>query len=124
MNKVTYFEIPADDMQQSQDFYSKVFGWETKEMGEGYTRLLSVPTSNNGVSSNEAGAINGGIQKRGERAKAPTVVVTVQDIDDVTSKIESMGGTIVIPKEEMGGMGWYVQFDDPAGNRIGLFQEK
>lgn len=124
MNKVTYFEIPVDDMQRSQDFYSKVFGWEAKELSEGYVRLLSVPTSNDGVSSNMAGAINGGLQKRGERAKAPTVVVTVDDIDLITAKIESMGGTIVIPKEEMGGMGWYVQFDDPAGNRIGLFQEK
>ena len=122
MNKVTYFEIPADDMEQAENFYSKAFGWEINKLGDGYTRIISCATTNNGVSSSEAGAINGGIQKRGDRAKAPTVVITADNFDETAAKIESLGGKIVIPKDDMGGMGWYGQFDDPAGNRIGLFQ--
>lgn len=124
MNKVTYFEIPADDMGKSEEFYSKVFGWETKKMGEGYTRLLSVPHEYDGVVSKEMGAINGGLQQRGERAVAPTVVITTDDIDEVLEKIEQEGGEVVIAKDDMGGMGWYAQFNDPAGNRIGIFQAK
>lgn len=123
MNKVTYFEIPATDMAKAEDFYSKVFGWELKKMGEGYTRMISAGTTDDGVTSTDTGAINGGLQQRGERAKAPTVVISTDDIDGVLEKIAQNGGTIVVPKDDMGGMGWYAQFEDPEGNRIGVFQK-
>ncbi len=124
MNKVTYFEIPATDLAKAESFYSNVFGWQTKKMGEGYTRLISVGTTDDGVSSTETGAINGGLQQRGERAKAPTVVITTDNIDEVLEKIQANGGTIAVPKDDMGGMGWYAQFEDTEGNRIGVFQAK
>lgn len=122
-NKVTYFEVPADDMARAKKFYGEVFGWEIKDMDGSYASIVSAETDKY-MHSAEVGTITGGIQKRGDRSVAPTVVVQVDDIDQAIEKIRAGGGAIVIPKEEMGDMGLYAQFNDTEGNRIGLFQGK
>ena len=33
--KICYIEIPAVDIQRSADFYSAVFGWTTRQRGDG-----------------------------------------------------------------------------------------
>ena len=120
-SKVVYFEVPAEDMKRAKKFYATAFGWTTKDMGEDYSTILCAQTDQY-MHSTEKGAITGGIQKKGERAVSPTVVVQVEDIDQAIKNIELAGGRIVVPKDEMGGMGWYAQFNDSEGNRIGLFQ--
>jgi hypothetical protein len=122
-NKIVYFEVPADDMGRAKKFYNEAFGWEIKDMGEDYASIQSGETDEY-MHSVEKGAITGGIQKRGERAVAPTVVVQVEDIEEALLKVEKAGGKIVIPKENMADMGWYAQFNDSEGNRIGVFQKK
>ena len=119
--KVVYFELPAEDMSRAKKFYSSAFGWEMKDMDEDYTSVLCAE-SDEYMHSVEKGAITGGIQKKGARAVAPTVVIQVDDIDQAINNLEKAGGKIIVPKDEMNGMGWYAQFNDPEGNRIGLFQ--
>jgi hypothetical protein len=122
-NKIVYFEVPADDMGRAKKFYNEAFGWEIKDMGDEYASIRSSEVDEY-MHSTEKGAITGGIQKRGERAVSPTVVVQVENIEEALSNIEKAGGKIVIPKENMSDMGWYAQFNDPEGNRIGVFQKK
>jgi uncharacterized protein len=123
MNKVVHFEIPADDIAKAQKFYGNVFGWEFKAWSDEYSLAI---TAKSDADDNplEPGAINGGIQKRSHRAKTPTFVIQVDSIDNTLKNIETLGGKVAIPKESIGDMGFYAQFDDPEGNRIGLFQEK
>ena len=33
MNPVVHFEMPAEDKRRMADFYTKVFGWQTKMLG-------------------------------------------------------------------------------------------
>ncbi len=35
--KICYVEIPATNIQESADFYAKVFGWQIKKRGDGST---------------------------------------------------------------------------------------
>ena len=37
------------------------------------------------------------------------------------SKAETLGGTTIVPKTEVPGMGWFAIMTDPTGNRIGLW---
>ncbi|MDD5318462.1 MAG: VOC family protein [Candidatus Pacebacteria bacterium] len=120
-NIVAHFEIPAEDLVEAQDFYSAVFGWNFKPWDENYVSVIAAKSNEKGMSLQQ-GAINGGIQKRGPRTEGPTVVVSVEDIDDIIDKIMVAGGSIVLPKESMDGMGFYAQFKDVDGNRLGLFQ--
>jgi predicted enzyme related to lactoylglutathione lyase len=50
-------------------------------------------------------------------------VIQVDSIDNTLKNIETLGGKVAIRKESIADMGFYAQFDDPEGNRIGLFQE-
>ena len=34
MNPVVHFEMPAEDRKRMADFYTKVFGWKTQQLGE------------------------------------------------------------------------------------------
>ena len=34
MNPVVHFEMPAEDRKRIADFYTKVFGWKTQQLGE------------------------------------------------------------------------------------------
>jgi hypothetical protein len=34
MNPVVHFEMPAEDRKRMADFYTKVFGWKTQQIGE------------------------------------------------------------------------------------------
>jgi predicted enzyme related to lactoylglutathione lyase len=123
MNKVIHFEIPADDIAKATKFYGNVFGWEFKAWSDEYSLAITAK-SDEDHNSLEPGAINGGIQKRSHRAKTPTFVIQVDSIDNTLKNIETLGGKVAIPKESIADMGFYAQFDDPEGNRIGLFQEK
>ncbi len=34
MNPVVHFEMSAEDRKRMADFYTKVFGWKTQQLGE------------------------------------------------------------------------------------------
>lgn len=120
-NTVSHFEIPAKNLAESEDFYASVFGWGFKKWDDKYISVMAAKSNDQGMSI-EPGAINGGLQERGPRAEAPTIVVSVPDIEETIEKIKSAGGSIVVPKEDLKGMGSYAQFKDIDGNRLGLFQ--
>lgn len=120
-NKVSHFEIPAEDLLEAQKFYGSAFGWTFKPWDESYIMVTAANSNEDGMSI-ESGSINGGLQKRGSRAQNPTIVIEVGDIDGVIDKIQVLGGNVPIPKEKIGEMGFYAQFEDLDGNRLGLFQ--
>ncbi len=120
-NKVVHFEIPAEDLVTSKEFYQSIFGWEFKDWDANYMSVMTAESGTDGKST-EPGAINGGLQRRGERAVTPTIVVQVEDIDVALEKVVKKGGTVMVEKEKMGDMGFYAQFNDPEGNRMGLWE--
>jgi predicted enzyme related to lactoylglutathione lyase len=128
MDKVQHFEIPADDLNRAKDFYSKSFGWQMKDWpmpdGSNYVGIYTGPVDDKNMWK-EPGFINGGMIKRGGSLPiiTPTVAAIVQDLDATLKKIEQAGGTIVMEKKEMMGMGFYAYVKDTEGNVIGVWQE-
>jgi predicted enzyme related to lactoylglutathione lyase len=53
---------------------------------------------------------------------SPVVTVDVDDIDAALEKISSLGGSTVLPRQEIGTMGWAAYFRDTEGNVVGLWQ--
>jgi predicted enzyme related to lactoylglutathione lyase len=118
-NSPTHFEIPADDVQRAKAFYEKTFGWKITAFpmppGQEY---WGVSTMKEG----EAG-INGGLMQRKNAGQPFTNYISVTSIDVMTVKVQANGGTVVLPKQEIGqGMGWIAAFLDPENNLIGLHQ--
>ncbi len=128
MDKVQHFEIPADDLDRAKEFYSTSFGWNMKDWpmpdGSTYVGVYTGPVDDKNMWK-EPGFINGGMVKKGGSfpITSPTIATIVQDIDVSLEKIEAAGGTIVMPKTELPGMGFYAYVRDTEDNVIGVFQE-
>lgn len=125
MNPVVHFEMPAEDRQRMADFYTKVFGWHTKMMGEemgNYVLAQTTETDEKGMVQTP-GTINGGFyQKSAETSSVPSVVINVDDIHEHMKKIEEAGGKILGEPMEIPGVGWWVSFTDTEGNRVSILQ--
>lgn len=120
--EVIHFEIPADDENRARDFYSSAFGWNISGVpGMSYAMLMTTPSDETGMPS-APGSINGGMFRREGDLTSPVITVDVDDIDASLEKITSLGGSTVLPRQEVGTMGWTAYFRDPEGNILGLWQ--
>lgn len=121
-NKVTHFEIPADDTARAKTFYEKSFGWKISSWpGSDYLLVGTTPT-NDEMQATETGGINGGIGKREAPLTHPVFTIGVPDIQKALKTIEKNGGKTVQPKQPVGDMGFSAYFKDSEGNVVGLFQ--
>lgn len=126
MNSVVHFEMSAEDGKRMSEFYSKVFRWQTQQFGEefgGYILVTTTETDANGIPKNP-GAINGGIYKRTDdpALNPPSVVISVDDINDSMEKVKNNGGKVLGNVEDIPGIGKYISFIDTEGNRVGMLQ--
>lgn len=111
----SHIEFPADDVERAKAFYSSVFGWTFEAMDgfEDYFLYTSGP-----------GDLGGGIGKRSETAPAGVRnYITVDDVDAAVSRVEANGGSVVVPKTDLG-FGWYAAVSDTEGNEIGIYKSK
>ena len=129
MNKVTHFEIPYEDKERANQFYSEVFDWELQDFpmadGNDYTIAKTAETDDNYMIK-EPGAINGGMFKRdpsNNTPKSPVITITVDSIDEHFEKVKEAGGKVVVLKGEVPEMGYYAYINDTEGNVIGLWED-
>ncbi|PSL39089.1 hypothetical protein CLV49_2721 [Labedella gwakjiensis] len=111
MAHVEHFEIPADDVVRATAFYESVFGWKTEKWDE--DNVMISPTDE---------GIGGDIHKR-EALAHPTVVVTVDRIEDTIAAIEANGGRVVGEIQPLGETSRWVYVEDCEGNTIGLYDD-
>ena len=124
MDKVVHFEIPVDNPERAQKFYKDIFGWKIDKW-EGsmpYWMVRTVEVDEKKMPK-EVGAINGGLMQRQQKGEGPVVFVNVKNVDAYVKKIEKAGGKVVVPKMDVGGMGFYARIQDTEGNIIGLWQD-
>ena len=118
MGKVQHFELPADDVERAQAFYAKVFGWTYEDYGPDMAMVDAAGAEG------ETGVIGGDIFKRETPGDVPTVVLTVDSIEDSLSAIEAAGGSRAGDIQSIPEMGRFAYFIDPEGNRIGVWDTK
>lgn len=111
---IAHVEIPSPDPQLTSRFYAELFGWKLFPLpGMGYIRFDPASGPTGGFVQ-----VGGPLQHRvGELL----IYVGSDDIDGNLKKAEELGGKILVPKTEIPRTGWFGVFQDPAGNRLGLF---
>jgi predicted enzyme related to lactoylglutathione lyase len=113
---IVHVEIPVKDPDTDGQFYNTLFGWEIHPMPEmGYTTF----TTGNGGPGGGLPKIDGDMVKPNE----PLVHVGTHSINETLAKAETLGASVVVPKTEIPGMGWFAVFVDPSGNRIGVYED-
>ena len=125
MDPVVHFEMPFEDRERMAKFYRSAFGWQTEMLGEemgSYVLATTVETGEKGPK--RPGAINGGFYpKRPDwPAQYPSIVIAVDDIRKAIAKVAEAGGKILGEPMEIPGVGSYVSFLDPEGNRVSMLQ--
>ncbi len=116
MHRVVHFEINADDPVRAVRFYQQVFGWKVEKWGgpTDYWLLQTGPEGDPGI--------NGAIMRRGDSSAGVWNGIQVPSVDEYLAKIEAAGGTTVMPKTEIPGMGWVAYGKDTEGNIFSIVQ--
>jgi uncharacterized protein len=125
VNPVVHFEMPAEDRKRIADFYTKVFGWKTEQLGEDMGNyVLATTTDSDENGPKKPGTINGGFfQKTDDKpAQYPSVVIAVEDIKEHMMKVKESAGKVLGEPMDIPGIGLYVSFFDTEGNRVGMIQ--
>lgn len=127
MNPVVHFEFPATDRTRVREFYEKVFGWQTNQLGEDMGNYITVTTSESDEKTGfpkKPGTINGGIYQKMDDpiSNYPSLVISVDDIQESVKLVESSGGKIHGQVQNIPGIGQYASFIDTEGNRMGILQ--
>ena len=111
---VIHFEVTGKDGKKLQNFYSEIFGWSIDS---------SNPMNYGIVPAPEGGGIGGGVS--GTEGGGPgyvTFYVAVDDPQATLDAIEAAGGRTVMPVTEIPGTVTLAQFQDPAGNMVGIIK--
>lgn len=123
MPRVVHFEIHATDPERIGRFYHELLGWEIAVWdGPVDYRLVS-------TGPRDQPGIDGGITaRRGEAAgegqpvNAFVCTVEVESLDATMARVAPLGGSLVVPKSPIPGVGWLAYATDPDGNIFGLMQ--
>ena len=116
MSRVIHFEISAHDPENTARFYEKTFGWHFHKW-EGPQEYWLITTGQDGQPG-----INGGLMQRREPNLGTINTIDVPALDAFAEKVEGAGGTVIIPKMAIPGVGWLAYFKDPEGNVFGMMQ--
>ena len=125
---VTWFSVPADDLEKATSFYHQAFGWKieplTKEADEAYDYNVVVSSpSDRDFTPSEPGRVNGCIVKRAIGLSTPAVLIEVPDLDEAAKKVVAAGGTVISKKIAMRSLnGEFILVKDPEGNTLELFE--
>ena len=112
-NPVSWFEIHGKDGAKLSGFYSQLFGW----------KVDSNNPMNYGMVDTGAGdgAVGGGITG-GDESPWVTVYVSVPDLEASVAEAAKLGGSVVMPPEQVPDGPMIALIADPEGNRIGLMK--
>jgi predicted enzyme related to lactoylglutathione lyase len=125
MDPVVHFEMPFEDRKRMAKFYKSAFNWKTQMLGEEMGSYVLATTIETGLKGPvRPGAINGGFypKKPDWPAQYPSIVIAVKDIKKAIAKVVKAGGTVLGEPMEIPGVGSYVSFNDPEGNRVSMLQ--
>lgn len=114
-NWVSWFEIPATDIERAKSFYSSLFGitFETIEMMG--TQMAIFPTEGAG------GALVQGDDYAPSMSGSVVYLNGGDDLDTPLGKVEDAGGKVIVPKTHISeGMGYFAMFTDTEGNKVAL----
>ena len=118
---ITWFEIPATDINRAVNFYETVFDFKiiaTHEMGA--SKMAVLPGFNNHQGPMVHGALVQDPSQKPSRDGVTIYFNGLQDLQPALSRVEEAGGKILVKKSSIGEHGFYAHFIDSEGNRIGL----
>ena len=116
-NPVSWFEIPAADLDRAKLFYQNVFDVELTLNQMGPVEMAMFPMEMGG-----AGAAGALVKADGYKPShaGSMVYFDAVNIEDTLKKVNNSGGKTLQPKMSIGEHGFIAHFEDCEGNRVSL----
>ena len=123
MPTIVHFEIPTDDVERSKKFYIELFGWSIEKWPDsenlpGGPEYLMITTMDDKGNK----ALTGGMMKRQMSQHQNTNFIDVESVDEYSSKVQQLGGKVVVPKMSVPGMGYLAYCLDTENNSFGIWE--
>lgn len=118
MNALNWFEIPAADFDRAVNFYEQLLEIKLQ-------REIFAGTMPNGIFPYQDG-VGGAVAQvpyakpGGDGAIVYLNAGTLNKFDAALARVESLGGTVIMPKLDLGPTGFMALILDTEGNRVGL----
>ena len=122
MPTLVHFEVPADDVERSRKFYTDLFGWKIEKWpgtDSGDMEYWTVTTTDD---KGNKPSVGGGMMKRQNPQQQITNFIDVKSLDEYSSKVEKLGGKVVVSKMAVPGMGYFAVCHDTENNSFGLWE--
>jgi predicted enzyme related to lactoylglutathione lyase len=114
-NPICHWELMVRDPKKARAFYKQVFDWRFEDQPGGEYTLIQ-------TGSEPGGGLM--LKPPAAPASALNVYFSVDSIDATLRKVVEAGGTVVVPKTEVPGMGRFAMFLDPDQVAVGIFDPK
>jgi uncharacterized protein len=120
-NAISWFEIPATDLDRATKFYETIFGITLFPMEMEHIKMRMFPLEDQMDGVGGALVDSGGYHKPSATDGPLLYLNGNPDLQNVLDKVEAAGGKIMVPKLEISPeYGFMGVFIDTEGNRIGL----
>ena len=106
--KIDYIEFAATQLDETQDFFAKAFGWSFIDYGPDYRDIQ--------------GAGTGGGVERADEARAPLIVLRADDLDAAFAQVQAAGAKITREIYEFPG-GRRFEFQEPSGTMMAVWAD-
>ena len=119
MSAINWFELPATNFDRAVAFYETVLGQPMRREDFGDDQNAIFPYE-------EGKGIGGAITNaKYTQPSANGAVVylntrSADNLDQVLGRVETAGGKVVMPKTDIGPVGFIAMIIDTEGNRVGL----
>ncbi|MDD1740286.1 MAG: VOC family protein [Methanothrix sp.] len=112
MSAIVYFEIFCDEEERARKFYSQLFGWKVESIPG--TKYCNITT--------QEGAA-GGLTRRFNPHQKIINYFGVPSVQQACSRVEALGGRILVPRMAVPKAGYYALCMDSENNLFGLWEE-
>jgi len=112
MARPIHFELQSHDVAKARKFYEELFGWKFQQFGEHQYWLAM---------TGQGPGIDGGLMPS-NGLQNWVCTMDVENLDVHIEKVSAAGGTIVVPKMPIPGVGWLAYAKDLDGNIFGMMQ--
>ena len=120
MVTIVHFEIPSDNIERSKKFYHELFRWKIDKWSGSDSTMEYWMITTTDDKGNEA--LRGGMMKRQNPQQDITNFIGVDSIDDYSSKVQQLGGKILVPKTPVSGMGFFAVCLDTENNSFAIWE--
>ncbi len=116
MLRPVHFELCADDPERAAAFYAHVFGWQVRKWDGEYDYWLLI------TGEDDEPGINGALIHRQDSVAGAANIVDVPSLDLALMRIQDAGGTVIMSRQTLAGVGYLAYCRDTEGNAFGIME--